>query len=813
MNDKIILIIDDDRALCDNLKDILQEDGYHLVAASTCADGLQLAREKRPMVVLLDLKLPDGWGTMLLAELKRLDPECACIIMTAHANLDSALVAIDKGAVQFLQKPINIEHLLDVLDGVFHTIRLREDKRQAEEALRVRNRELQEINDRLGMIVKSAKILAACPRLEEFGPLFLEELARNMTANGGSLFLKKDSALVLIHSLDPEHVPTALDLPLPKGCIFEQAMTSLEPIFIQDISGCDDVAKSGWRGYRDGSLLVFPLVDAVGEFVGIISLHNKACPPFSSQDREIGSILVSYSCEAIRAMRALDALRESEEELRSLNESAPDIIYALATDGRVSYVNPAWEKLLGHSRSFIIGMPFTSFVKEDSAGTYQIVLNRVRYGRETVRGVHVPLVHRDGSVRIFSVSCAPKLGVQGKVTGMLGVCKDMTDHIKLEAQLQHAQKMEAVGILAGGISHDLNNILQAISGYIQLLVMKKSPTNPDWDYLKMMDRSVDRAADLIQRLLVFSQRVESKKRPLDLNLEIEHARKLLDGAIPRMIEIRLNLLSDLKLINADPVQIEQIIMNLAVNARDAMTDGGVLTFETRNVSREEAFESYPEIEPGNYVMLSVKDTGYGMGEETLKHIFEPFFTTKGMGHGTGLGLAMVYGIIRSHEGHITCVSEPGRGTVFRIYFPVFAGEMGERKSEVWPMEEAEGGSETILLVDDETILLDLGKDMLSEFGYTVLTAESGEEALGLYEGEGMKIDLVVLDLSMPGMGGHRCFQELRRINPGVKVIVASGYTSDDKVKETLESGACGFICKPYRLQDMLKKIKDVMDTG
>ncbi len=265
----------------------------------------------------------------------------------------------------------------------------------------------------------------------------------------------------------------------------------------------------------------------------------------------------------------------------------------------------------------------------------------------------------------------------------------------------------------------------------------------------------------------------------------------------------------------DPVKIKQIIMNLMVNARDAMPDGGRLIVETENtVLDEEYCKLHLGATPGRYVMLAISDTGSGMDRETLKHIFEPFYTTKSIDKGTGLGLAVVYGIVKDSKGYITCYSEPGQGTIFRLYFPVLEGvieNVEQTTPEYKKLRELYGDNDTILLVDDNKSVLDTACDILGQYGYTTITAESGEEAVEIYERQGDRIDLVILDIGMPGMGGHRCFRELLGINPEIKVLIATGYSASGKMKETLEAGAVDFIGKPYRLIDMVKKVREILD--
>jgi signal transduction histidine kinase/ActR/RegA family two-component response regulator len=382
---------------------------------------------------------------------------------------------------------------------------------------------------------------------------------------------------------------------------------------------------------------------------------------------------------------------------------------------------------------------------------------------------------------------------------------------KMQAQFRQAQKMEAVGTLAGGIAHDFNNLLQAVQGYAQLLQMRKGEEDSGQRELSQIIRAAERGADLTQQLLTFSRKVESELRPIDLNHEVESVRLLLERTIPKMIQMEFHLAENLKIVEADPGQVEQILMNLAVNAKDAMPEGGRFIVETANVTLDENYcMIHPEARPGEYTQLTVSDTGHGMNKKTLEHIFEPFYTTKETGKGTGLGLATVYGIVKSHKGHITCHSELDEGTTFKIYFPAIESEEKIVRAQE-PLAAAQGGEETILLVDDEEPIRILGSQILEEFGYTVLTAADGESALQLYQEEHQRIALVILDLIMPGMGGKRCLGELLKVNPEARVAIASGYSPDGPTREILKNGAKGFVSKPYDMRQMLNVVREVLD--
>ena len=376
-----------------------------------------------------------------------------------------------------------------------------------------------------------------------------------------------------------------------------------------------------------------------------------------------------------------------------------------------------------------------------------------------------------------------------------------------------AQKMEAIGTLAGGVAHDFNNILQAILGNISLLLYDLgNDEHRHYGKLKQIEKSGQRATDLVRQLLTFSRKGETQPRPLSLNFEVKEVKKLLSSTIPKMIDIELELDPKLRTIDADPVQVNQILMNLAVNARDAMPDGGKLVVGTENVVLDEDFcRNHPGLKPGWHVMLWVSDTGHGMEKSTKDHVFEPFFTTKESGKGTGLGLSTVYGIVKSHRGHIVCESERGAGTKFSVYFPALS-KAGEDLEEPKRKETiSTRGTETILFVDDETDTRQYGKDLLEQQGYTVLTAGSGEAALEIFAQERKHIDLVILDLIMAGMGGKRCLNEILKLEPETKVLIITGYAESEAVKEALHAGAREILTKPFRSDEIAQMIRGILD--
>jgi two-component system cell cycle sensor histidine kinase/response regulator CckA len=509
--------------------------------------------------------------------------------------------------------------------------------------------------------------------------------------------------------------------------------------------------------------------------------------------------------------RAEVALQESEERFRILVEKSPLGVSLLGRDGRYKYLNPKFTEIFGYQIEDIStgkmwmekAFPDPEF-RHEAIATWKHDFQELKGGDVWHRSFKVAC--KNGSERDISFRMA-KL----ETGDALVMYEDTTEQKRLESQLLQAQKMEAVGTLAGGIAHDFNNSLQGILGYVQILLMDMKKDAPEVATLRQVERSALRASELTKQLLTFSRKVDSQLRPLDLNQEVQQVEKILRRTIPRMIDIELHLGSDLSIIHADAGQIEQVIMNLGINARDAMPNGGHLTIETKNVVLDQDYcKTHLEVTPGNYVMLSMSDNGIGMSRVTQEHIFEPFYTTKGPGKGTGLGLAMVYGIVKGHGGNIVCQSKPGEGTVFRIYFPVIE-EGRESGPDEQAFAEIRGGTETILLVDDEDSIRELGGEMLRRFGYTVLVAVDGETALEIYREEKENIALIILDLIMPGMGGQKCLEKVLEIDPAQRVLIASGHSPNGSTRESLQGGASGYVKKPYELRPMLAMVRQILD--
>lgn len=451
--------------------------------------------------------------------------------------------------------------------------------------------------------------------------------------------------------------------------------------------------------------------------------------------------------------------------------------------------------------------PSSEILKKSDASSYIgfAIFNR--------KGEPFGILNAFGSERGFSESDIKVLQTLGQIVATeIERIEEEREKERMREQLLQTQKMEAIGTLAGGIAHDFNNMLQGILGYASLLKMKIPETDPIYRPLDVIEKTAERAAELTQQLLGYARKGKFFVQTLNLNDLVGEVMKIITRTFDRAIEIRTRLSDELWSIEGDKSQIENVILNLCVNARDAMPKGGILTIETFNKEVIEGEFPYSWAKPGRYAVVKVTDTGTGMDEEVKKHIFEPFFTTKEIGKGTGMGLAMVYGVVKNHDGFIMVESEIGKGSTFTIYLPAIETETEKVGTE--EIRTPVTGAGTLLIVDDEEAIRGLLRDALSGLGYKVIEASNGKEAIELYYSKRDIIDLVILDLIMPVMGGEETLIRLREINPDVKVLIATGYGVSEALKETLrDKGINGFIKKPFNIAEISGMIKTVLSTG
>jgi len=500
-------------------------------------------------------------------------------------------------------------------------------------------------------------------------------------------------------------------------------------------------------------------------------------------------------------------LVQTSNFLQSILDSSADVIIRADLYGNIVYSSPSIKNVTGHEQDELKGAKAYRLYGKGKRDTTQIMKELTK--NKALRDYELTIKRKDGTLIDISGSFSLVTDEKDEVIGTLGIFRDISDRKKLEAHLMEVQKMESVGTLAGGIAHNFNNLLMGIQGYTSLMLDDLDAGHPHYEKLTHIEEQIKSGSNLTRQLLGFARNGKYAVRPADLNTIVKETAEMF-GSVRKEISIHGRYAGNLCLVDVDRGQVEQVLLNLYVNAFQSMPEGGELYLETEVVALDASYAAQHDVTPGTYAKVSVTDTGSGMDKETMKRIFEPFFTTKEMGRGTGLGLASAYGIIKGHAGIITVHSEQGFGTTFTIYLPASTRDISPTKGD---SENMLTGKETILLVDDETTIINVNREMLERLGYEVLTATSGNEAVETYKEHQNNINLVILDMIMPGMSGRETFDTLRMVEPGIKVILASGYSISGAALQIMDRGCQSFLQKPFRMELLSRTIRDVLDAG
>jgi PAS domain S-box-containing protein len=714
----------------------------------------------RPDVILSDYTLPRFDGMSALALAREHSPATPFLIVTGSINEETAVGAMKAGAADYLLKS-NLARIGPAIEGALSRVRARVEKVMAEQALRRSEANLRAVfNDGLQafVLVNLDGIVQALNRTAE---RWSERFRGRALREGDHIVEFNAEAAAAFHEARAGRAVTV------ERCR-------------RDASGAE-----AWFETTHA-----PVVDENGRIIGV-SLNAR---------------------DVSERKHAEQALRESEARYRDLFDNASDLVCATDRDGRFLYVNRAWHEAIGYSDGELAGLRFGDLVHHESVARHAEVVERALAG-ETLTHVELTLVPRSGLAIVVEGNLSGARHPDGTVT-LRGIYRDVTERKRLDEQLRRAERMQAAGRLAGGMAHEVNNMMTGVIGFAEFLLRGLPADDPRRSEVQEIIRAGSRAADVTRQLLAFTRQQLMHPEVLAINDVVVGLVKMLRHSLGENHDLELRLAPDLREIRADRGQLEQVLINLILNARDALASRGRVTIATVAAELDEAYalrHGDVGIPPGEYVQLSVTDTGCGMDPEVQARIFEPFFTTKPVGQGTGLGLSTVYGIVKQSGGFIWCYSEPELGSTFKVYLPVLRSAVIVPEVPVRP-SAPQGGSETVLVVEDEDVVRAMACRGLRDHGYTVLEARNGAEALALVQDNPATIDLVVSDVVMPELGGRELAARLALVDPALPVLYMSGYTGEDVIQRGLMDPGAPFQPKPFTPDALARTVRELLDS-
>ncbi len=583
-----------------------------------------------------------------------------------------------------------------------------------------------------------------------------------------------------------------------------KALKNKKPVLIENAEDSDLFSDNPETKVEIKSLLSLPM-EMEEKVKGVINLSHSEPHIFKERDINLFRIIADFTGSALYSSLNYNKIMNSEKNYRALAEYSNNGVAILQNDRHI-YANPKYMELTGYSfpelQTFHIEKLIDYTFQQADLKSILDDLKRHTYNEM----FNARVIKKNGSILDVEVNASSIL-YYGKRTIVISML-DISDRKTLERQLIHAQKMQSMGTLAGGIAHNFNNLLMGIQGNTSIALLEMEEDHPLFKNLTNIEKLVKNGSNLTSQLLGYAREGKFEIKPININLIVKDTSETF-GAARKDIGITLDLADNLFSVKADQGQIEQTLLNLFVNAADAMPEGGNLTITTSNVTEKEIGNKPYKAKQGNYILITVKDTGLGIDPKIIDRVFEPFFTTKGLAKGTGLGLASAYGIVKGHGGYIDVISIKGRETTFSIYLPSTQESMVKEEEMT---NELQMGTGTILLVDDEEIIIYAGEQMLRKLGYNVIAAGSGKEAIEIFRKDHMNIDLVLLDMIMPGMGGGEAYDRIKEIDGTIKVLLSSGYSLDGQAKEIMDKGCDGFIQKPFTLKNLSQKVKEVLDN-
>ncbi|MBN1220100.1 MAG: response regulator [Anaerolineae bacterium] len=826
-----ILLIDDEALIRRSLSDYLNDCGYETVTAVDGADGLNQARAQQFQVVLVDLRMPKIDGLKVVSTLKNEQPELPVVVVSGTGVLSDAIEAIRRGAWDYVTKPIqDMDEIVVVVERVLERARLRTERDQYQRELEQLNRSLEaEVARQVQNLQAQNRELTALNRVSYAisAPLDLDTML-NRAIDAAIAAIEADSGIVRLFGQDHNqltiaaargipktHYAATQTLPLAEGMVGHVAQTG-HPYTHADFVDDPTISLLKDKGFH--ACLAVPLragyeMHEKHHIVGTLEIMLRATHTFDAHEIELLTTIgnqigvavarAQYATDLQQANAQLEQLltqiQEQARQVQQIIDTVPEGVILLNGEGKVILTNPVAAEALaslakaktGSILSQLGDQPLTKLLAPPPMGLWhEVVMENQRY-----------------EVIARPIETGPSPG------GWVMVIRDVTQEREVEQRIQQQERLAAVGQLAAGIAHDFNNLLTVITGYSELMLHRSNNLNDsECKDIEQIHKAGIRATVLTRKLLVFSRQQMIQPQILDLNAIITDMNEMLQRLISENIDL-ITILNPVEgWITADPGHIEQIIMNLVVNASDAMPRGGKLVIKTTNVDlHQDTLDAHVGLEPGPHVLLSISDTGIGMNAETLTHIFEPFFTTKAKGKGTGLGLSTVYGIVQQNNGHISVSSQPGQGTTFQIYLPRIK-EKAETAGRGQTPAESPAGTETILLVEDEDMVRELTRYALRQDGYQVLEASHGKEALKICEQHQGPIHLLLTDIVMPGgMSGRDLANRMVSLRPDTKVLFMSGYADEAIVQQGILTPDIAFLQKPFTPSTLARRVRETLD--
>jgi len=781
-----ILIVDDNAESLRLLSAMLSAAGYKTRPAPSGELALRALETIEPDLILLDIRMPrmDGYEVCRRLKQDERTRHIPVLFISGLSETEDKVKGFGAGAVDYIIKPFQEE---EILARVKTHVTLSRMHRKLEQIVDERTRELVHTIQLLGEEIRERKrTQQELAKNSAFIESILENIPDIVTVVDANEFrvVRLNRAAEQLFRTDRENI----------------IGRSLDDLFFG--KNADFYREKYSEVLCTGKTVEIPngrMIDRDGQQHW---LHCKMIP-LAGQDGDVEYIIIV--CEDITERKQI------EEERRRLAEAVSQLdesVIITDRDGDILFVNPAFERITGYAKEEVLGKN-PRFLKSGQHDTafYQQMWETLASGR-TWKG-EISNKKKNGDIFIEKSTISPIFDDRGQIVTFIAVKDDITEQQALEAQLRHAQKMETVGRLAGGVAHDFNNMLSVILGTVQLMMMRQGEENPLLGDLRQIQQAAMRAADITRQLLAFSRKQVVDPRVININPLIRDVTRMLKRLLGEDIDISFFPADDLNNIRIDPGQLHQIVTNLAINARDAMPNGGKLTLETANVVFDDVYcRVHAGFQAGSFVMLAVADNGTGIDPDILPHIFEPFFTTKDQDRGTGLGLASVYGAVKHNNGFINVYSEPDQGTCFKLYFPACIDEVEELPSES-ECRNLRAPSLTVLLVEDDGMVRLLTENMLATLGHRVLAASTPDQALEICRDQGQDIDLLLSDVILPGMTGKQLFTRIRQIVPSMNVVYMSGYTANVIAHQGVLDDEVVFLQKPFSIQELEEKIVKV----